>query len=199
MFDAEAPSDLLLRPQVGAVAATRLTVEALSRSATHSFAKAPCAELVLLAGLGVEGDAHCGATDQHLFLGKPNPPPNLRQLHLFPGELMDAMRALGFAMEPGAIGENVVTRGVDLLSLPLDAALRFPSGARVRLTGRRTPCRLVDRLGKGLMKALGGDGAWGERPIAGVMSVVETGGRIALGDTAEIEWPREPHRTLPGI
>ena len=165
MFDAEATS--AGHPDVAFAPLSSLVVASLSRSPAHSFAKTPCASLNLLAGLGVEGDAHCGARDQHLFLGKPNPPPNLRQLHLFPGELMDAMRALGFAMEPGAIGENVVTRGVDLLAQPLHTELAFRSGARVRLTGRRTPCRLVDRLGKGLMKALGGDGAWGERPIAG--------------------------------
>jgi MOSC domain-containing protein YiiM len=197
MFDAEA--NAAWGPEVAAAPPPRLLVESLSRSATHSFTKSPCTSLTLLAGLGVEGDAHCGATDQHLFLGKPNPPPNLRQLHLFPGELMDAMRALGFAMTPGAIGENVVTRGVDLLALPLNAELAFASGARVRLTGRRTPCRLVDRLGKGLMRALGGDGAWGERPIAGVMAIVLAGGAVSLGDAAEIHLPPLPHQGLPGL
>ncbi len=195
MYDAE----LTVHSPVDVAAPERLTVEALSKSATHSFAKTPCAVLMLLAGLGIEGDAHCGETDQHLFLGKPNPPPNLRQVHLFPGELMDAMRRAGFALPPGAIGENVVTRGVDLLALPLGGRLVFDSGATVQLTGRRTPCRLVDRLGKGLMKALGGDGAWGERPIAGVMGVVVAGGPVAIGDAARIERRAGPFQPLPGL
>ena len=176
-----------------------LEVTSVSRSATHSFAKTPCEAINLLAGRGVEGDAHCGATDQHLFLDKPDPPPNLRQLHLFPGELMQRMREAGFAMAPGAIGENVVTWGVDLLDAPLGAELVFPSGASVRLTGRRTPCRLVDRLGKGLMKALGGPGRWGEEPIAGVMAVVESSGRVRVGDRARVIFPPTPHTRLPGL
>ena len=195
MYDAE----IISHAAIGTAPAERLRVDALSRSATHSFAKAPCESLELIAGLGVLGDAHFGETDQHLFLGKPDAPPNLRQVHLFPGELMDAMRRLGFAMTPGAIGENVVTRGVDLLALPLHAVLHFEGGARLRLTGRRTPCRLVDRLGKGLMKALGGDGAWGERPIAGVMSVVLEGGRVAVGDQARIETLAGQFIPLPGL
>ena len=197
MFD----GDLALHaPQVEAAAcALSLRIAGLSRSSTHSFAKASCDALTLLAGLGVEGDAHCGALDQHIHLGKPDAPPNLRQLHLFPGELMDAMQARGFALTPGAIGENVVTRGLDLLALPLDTVLRFPSGAQARLTGRRTPCRLVDRLGRGLMKALAGDAGWGRRPIAGVMAVIVEGGEVRLGETALARPPAGPHRDLPAL
>lgn len=195
MYDGELAA---YAPQVGA-AALSLRIAGLSRSATHTFAKAPCDALTLLAGLGVEGDAHCGAFDQHVHLGKPDAPPNLRQLHLFPGELMDAMRTRGFALTPGAIGENVVTRGLDLLSLPLDTVLQFPSGAQARLTGRRTPCRLVDRLGKGLMKALSGDAGWGKRPIAGVMAVITTGGEVRVGEVGAALLPPGPHRDLPAL
>ena len=177
----------------------RLSVTSVSRSATHSFAKTVCGEINLLAGLGIEGDAHCGATDQHLFLDKPNPPPNVRQVHLFPGELMAQIREAGFALTPGAIGENVVTWGFDVLDAPLGTGIIFPSGAAIRLTGRRTPCRLVDRLGKGLMKALGGAGKWGQAPIAGVMAVVMVGGRVRLGDTASVVIPAGPHTPLPGL
>ena len=92
MFDAASLEGLQVAPQrLG-----HLHVEALAKRSTHVFGKLPCSELNLLEGLGVEGDAHCGATDQHLSLGKPDPPPNLRQLHLFRGELMDDLRAHGF-------------------------------------------------------------------------------------------------------
>ena len=112
---------------------------------------------------------------------------------------MQRMRDAGFAMAPGAIGENVVTWGFDLLAAPLGTELVFPSGASVRLTGRRTPCRLVDRLGKGLMKALGGAGKWGEDPIAGVMAVVASGGRVCVGDRAQVIFPPTPHMRLPAL
>ena len=172
---------------------------ALARSPRHGFTKAACGELMLLQGLGVEGDAHCGVLDQHLHLGKPDAPLNLRQLHLFPGELMDALRAEGFSLAPGAIGENLVTRGVDLLDLPLDTVIRFPSGAQARLTGRRTPCRLVDRLGKGLMRRLMGSGGWGVRPIAGAMAVITASGAVHLGDTAVVTTPDGPWMVLPAL
>lgn len=179
--------------------AATLRVEALARSPAHGFAKGCCETLTLRAGLGVEGDAHCGALDQHLHLGKLDAPPNLRQLHLFPGELMDLLRAEGFSIGPGAIGENVVTRGVDLLRLPLDAVIRFPSGAQARLTGRRTPCRLVDRLGKGLMRRLMGDAGWGVDPLAGVMADVNAGGVVKVGDIAEVIAPPGAGLPLPAL
>lgn len=174
-------------------------VEALSLSPVHSFSKVPRPRITLLAGLGVEGDAHCAATDQHLSLGKPNPPPNIRQVHLFAAEMMDELAARGFAVGPGAVGENVLVRGLDLLSLPLRARLVFPSGASVELTGKRTPCRLLDRLGKGLMKTLHGPGKWGENPLAGVLSVVTTGGPVEVGETLRVELPPQPWTPLPAL
>ena len=166
MFDAEA---LVFAPVAAepARAPGQGVAEALSLSPTHSFTKRAVTQFTLLAGLGVEGDAHCSPVDEHMGRRGPNPPPNLRQAHLFPGELADALAAEGFTLAPGLIGENILTHGVDLVNLPLDTRLVFPSGAALKLTGRRTPCRLVDRLGKGLMRRLMGDGGWGERPIAG--------------------------------
>lgn len=198
MFDAEAQifasvaADSARAPGAG-------VAESLCLSPTHSFKKEAAQALTLLAGLGVEGDAHCSAVDQHMGRRGPNPPPNLRQVHLFPAELADALQAEGFTLATGAIGENVLTRGVDLVSLPLDTRLFFPSGATLRLTGRRTPCRLVDRLGKGLMKRLIGDGGWGERPIAGVLSVVEIGGAIRAGEAFRIDLPQGLWGPLPAL
>lgn len=197
MFDGE----LLVRPLGLAVAGTDVGVEAVSQSAAHSFTKTPRRSIRLLEGLGVEGDAHCGATDQHLFRHRADAPPNLRQLHLFPAEMMDALAAEGFATAPGAIGENVLTRGVDLVGLPLHTLLVFPSGAAVRLTGRRTPCRLVERLGPGLLKRLCGPKGerWGEHAVAGVMAVVLTGGEVAVGERIAVELPAGRHEALPPL
>ncbi len=105
-------------------------VIAVSRSASHAFSKDVQDRIRLLAGLGVEGDAHLGRTVQHRSRVARDPTqPNLRQVHLIHGELHDELRAQGFELTPGVMGENITTRGVDLLGLPAGA----------RLTSARTP------------------------------------------------------------
>jgi MOSC domain-containing protein YiiM len=94
-------------------------VTAVSRSKAHTFSKVNELTIRLVAGFGVEGDAHMGRTVKHRHHAKKNPnAPNLRQVHLLPEELFDQLRTEGFSLQPGAIGENVTTRGIDLLALP---------------------------------------------------------------------------------
>ena len=82
-------------------------VTAVSLSAGHTFSKTNQARIRLLAGLGVEGDAHLGATVQHLSRTARDPAqPNLRQLHLIHAELHDELRAAGFRVEAGEMGET---------------------------------------------------------------------------------------------
>jgi hypothetical protein len=58
-------------------------VTAVSRSATHTFSKPNQASIQLVAGLGVAGDAHMGATVKHRSRVARDPTqPNLRQVHL---------------------------------------------------------------------------------------------------------------------
>src|SRR5580704_2139749 len=91
-------------------------VTAVSCSGGHTFSKPNVAAIRLVVGLGVEGDAHLGVKVQHRSHVRKNPnPPNLRQVHLFHEELQQELRAAGFAVAPGVIGENVTTRGLDLL------------------------------------------------------------------------------------
>src|SRR5215213_1830894 len=98
------------------------TVAAVSRSGAHTFGKTNHDTIRLLAGLGVEGDAHLGVTVKHRSRVARDPAqPNLRQVHLIHGELHDELAAAGFAVRPGEMGENVTTRGVDLLALPVGA------------------------------------------------------------------------------
>ncbi len=90
-------------------------VIALSKSATHTFSKANCEQINLLKGLGVEGDAHMGATVKHRSRVAKNPnQPNLRQVHLIHKELFDELKSKGFSVSPGQIGENITTQGIDL-------------------------------------------------------------------------------------
>ena len=177
------------------------SVAALHRSDRHTFSKTSRRELVLLAGLGVEGDAHCGATVQHRSRVAVDPmQPNLRQVHLVAGELLDELGRAGFDVAPGAIGENVTTRGIDLLALPTGSVLSIGGTALVALTGLRNPCKQLDGLQPGLMGALVGrnlDGAVHRK--AGVMGVVVLGGVVGVGDAIEVRVPPGEPRPLARV
>jgi MOSC domain-containing protein YiiM len=174
-------------------------VVAVSAAPAHTFTK-PTQELIrLLPGLGVEGDAHFGTTVQHRSRVARDPDqPNLRQVHLVHSELHDELRRRGFTVAPGEIGENVTTRGLALLSLPVGTRLRLGSdGAVVELTGLRNPCVQLDRFQPGLMRAVLDRDADG-RLIrkSGVMAVVLSGGFVRPGDPVAVELPAEPHTPL---
>ena len=173
-------------------------VESVHRDAQHGFSKVTVAEIRLLAGLGVEGDAHAGVTVQHRSrVAKDPSQPNLRQVHLIHAELHDELRADGFAVSGGDLGENVTTRGVDLLALPTGTRLRFGDGAVVEVTGLRNPCRQLNGFRDGLQAALldrSDDGALIRK--GGVMGVVLAGGVVRPGDAIDVEPPSPPHEVL---
>ena len=170
----------------------------MSRSASHTLSKPNTEGIRLLAGLGVEGDAHAGETVKHRSRVRRDPPePNLRQVHLIHAELLDELFARGFEVSPGLMGENVTTRGLDLLGLPTGARLRLGRDAVVEVTGLRNPCRQLDGLQNGLMAAtLERDE--GNRLVrkAGVMGVVLAGGDVRAGDPIAVELPPGPQRPL---
>ena len=153
--------------------------------------------ITLLAGHGVDGDAHAGATVQHLYrIKRDRTAPNLAQVHFLQAELLDAMNAQGYALVAGALGENMLTHGLDLLGMPTGAIFRIGE-AVVGISGLRDPCKKIDSLGKGLAKRLierAPDGALIRK--AGIMGVVREGGSIRPGDTIEVALPPEPHRLL---
>ena len=176
-------------------------VTAVSRSATHTFSKPNAESIRLLAGLGVDGDAHMGETVKHRSRVARDPSqPNLRQVHLLHGELHDELRELGFKVSAGQMGENVTTRGLDLLALPTGARLRLGDAAVVEVTGLRNPCYQLDRFRPGLMAAVLGRDAQGELiRKAGVMGVVLAGGEIKPGDPIRVELPSGQHRSLKPV
>jgi MOSC domain-containing protein YiiM len=176
-------------------------VRAVSRSPTHTMTKPNADSIRLLAGLGVEGDAHQGATVKHRSrLERFGGTPNLRQVHLIHAELFDELRAAGFTVSPGAMGENVTTHGVDLLGLPTGARLHLGDGAIVEVTGLRNPCRQLDKLQPGLMAAtLARDAAGNLIRKAGIMGIVLEGGEIRGGDPIRIELPPPPHQPLAPV
>ncbi len=176
-------------------------VVAVSRRAEHSLGKDPVERIRLLPGLGVEGDAHAGRTVQHRSrLARDPAQANLRQVHLIHEELHDELRARGFDVAPGVMGENVTARGVDLLALPAGARLALGGQAVVEVTGLRNPCRQLDGHQQGLMAAvLDRDEDGGLIRRAGVMGVVLSGGDVRPGDAIAVELPAPPHARLQPV
>ncbi|MBK1717345.1 MOSC domain-containing protein [Thiocystis violacea] len=176
-------------------------VIAVAANARHDFSKQTRPSIRLLTGLGVEGDAHCGTSVRHRSHVRRDPTrPNLRQVHLIQSELFAELAARGFAIEPGGMGENITTRGVDLLSLPRGAELCIGAEAVVRLTGLRSPCSQLDGYRPGLMAAVlerAPDGGLIRK--AGVMGVVVSGGTVGAGDAIRVTWPAEPFQRLEPV
>jgi len=166
-------------------------VASVNVSSRHRFSKTPTQCISLLAGLGVAGDAHCGEYVKHRSRARWTPrAPNLRQVHLIHRELFDELKAAGYAIRPGDMGENVTTEGIDLLALPTGARLHLGAGAVVEVTGLRNPCVQMDRFAPGLMQAVlerRADGTLIRK--SGVMGVVLAGGDVRAGDAVTIDLP----------
>lgn len=177
------------------------TVLAVARDGTHRFSKTPGDSIELVAGLGVAGDAHAGTTVQHLSrIARDATAPNLRQVHLMHAELFDELRMRGFDIAPGALGENVTTRGLDLLGLSGGTRLHVGADAVIEITGLRNPCKQIDRFRPGLLAAvLDRDAAGTLVRKAGVMAIVCTGGIVRAGDAIRVELPVGAHLPLQPV
>lgn len=177
------------------------SVVAVSSSPAHTFSKPNVASITLTAGIGVEGDAHSGALVKHRFLvQKDATQPNLRQVHLIHEELFTQVKDHGHDVVAGDLGENITTRGIDLLSLPTGSILHIGSDTTLELTGLRNPCVQINDFQDGLMKLLRSRDSDGNIVrIGGVMAVVLTGGVVQPGDGISVEMPPEPHQALAYI
>jgi MOSC domain-containing protein YiiM len=154
----------------------------------------------LLEGLGVEGDAHAGATVKHRSrVAKDPTSPNLRQVHLVHTELFDELRAKGFSVHPGEMGENITTAGIDLLSLPRGTRLRLGEKAVVEITGLRNPCSQIDGIQQGLMEAVLERRSTGLVRKSGVMAIVLVSGEVKPDDRISVELPPPPHEPLKPV
>lgn len=177
------------------------SVESVAKASGHGFSKQVCTEILLVAGLGVDGDAHSGATVKHRSRVARNPnQPNLRQAHLIHAELFEELAQRGFKLSPGDLGENITSRGVDLLALPRGAALHIGQDAIVEVTGLRNPCQQINDFQPGLMQAVldrDADGSLVRK--SGVMGVVLAGGLVRPGDAIRIVMPDEPFSRLEPV
>lgn len=177
------------------------SVIAVSASPAHAFSKQVLTAITLVAGHGVQGDAHYGVTVKHRSRVAQDPTqPNLRQVHLIHRELFTELAGKGFEIEPGQLGENITTVGIDLLSLPVDTVLHIGEQVSLRVTGLRNPCKQLDGYRQGLTAAVldrARDGKLVRK--AGVMSVVLSGGTVRAGDAIRVSLPAEPHRALERV
>lgn len=174
---------------------------AVSCSAEHSFSKPNRPSITLVAGLGVAGDAHSGLLVKHRYLVRRDPTqPNLRQVHLIQEELFTSLASQNRDVAAGQLGENVTTRGVDLLALPTGTVFRIGAAAAVELTGLRNPCVQINEFQDGLMQLLRfRDSAGNIVRTAGVMGVVRADGVVQPGDSIKVEMPPGPAQPLTYI
>ena len=176
-------------------------VVAVARDGEHRFSKQASTEITIVAGLGVEGDAHLGRTVQHRSRVRVDPTqPNLRQVHVIHAELFDELEAKGFRIGPAELGENITTRGIDLLALPTRTLLRIGSDVVLEVTGLRNPCAQIDHFQSGLLAAVldrTPDGQLIRK--TGVMTIAIAGGRVRPGDTIAVELPSPPHLPLDRV
>ena len=176
-------------------------VTAVSLSAKHTLVKSNRDSIRLVAGLGVDGDAHQGATVKHRSRVARDPSqPNLRQVHLIHAELHDELQAARFAVAAGQMGENITTQGLDVLGLPTGTRLHLGKAAVVEVTGLRNPCAQLNRIQPGLMGAtLSRDEDGSLVRKAGIMGVVVIGGEVRPGDPIRVELPLQPYRPLAPV
>ena len=179
--------------------ATTGTVDAVHRSADHTFCKWGEDEIELVAGIGVVGDAHAGARVKHRSRVAKDPnQPNLRQVHLVHAELHDRARTLGFEVSAGDMGENITTRGLDLIDLSVGTLLEIGDDVILAITGLRNPCPQLKGIHPDFQSAMldrWDDGAL--KRLAGVMSVVVAGGMVRPGDPISVTSPGRHRRLEP--
>jgi MOSC domain-containing protein YiiM len=175
-------------------------VLAVHTSSSHTFSKQTVSAVELLEGIGIRGDAHSGVTVKHRSrVAKDPDQPNLRQVHLLHAELFDALADAGFAVAPGDLGENITTRGLDLLGLPVGTRLAI-GDAVVTVTGLRNPCYQINDFQSGLLKqVVRKDDEGRVERLTGVMGIVSRTGRVRAGDPISVEAPPEPHHPLTPV
>ncbi|MBK9637588.1 MAG: MOSC domain-containing protein [Bacteroidetes bacterium] len=176
-------------------------VISLNKSNTHTFQKFNCEQITLIEGLGIVGDAHSGKTVKHRSRVAADPTqPNLRQVHLIHSELFDELAEKDFLVTPGAMGENITTQGIDLLSLPKNTVLKIGASAAIQITGLRNPCSQLDSIKTGLKYAvLDKDEEGNLIRKAGIMGIVLLGGDVFVGDKILIQLPNPPYEKLEKV
>lgn len=128
--------------------------------------KVPVDSLTLQVGLGIEGDAHAGSWH--------------RQVSFLADESVDRMRQMGLDLAAGDFAENVLTRGIDVKSLPVGTVLEVgPCQLVVTQIGKKchNDCEIRRKTGMCVM------------PTDGIFAVVTRGGTVRAGDPIRVARP----------
>jgi MOSC domain-containing protein YiiM len=136
-------------------------VEALCISDRKGEVKTAVPQAVFKQGWGIEGDAHAGAWH--------------RQVSLLAGESIDRVKELLPDLEQGAFAENIITRELDLATLPIGSRLRIGESVEVEITQIGKECH---NSGCVIKKATGDC----IMPREGVFAKVLVGGTVTTGD-----------------
>ncbi len=173
-------------------------VVAVCRNRKHEFSKELQVNINLIKMFGVEGDAHAGKYVKHRARVKKDPSQiNFRQVHLVESESLDDLKRDGYEVRPGELGENITTKGIQLVDLPEGAILKIGRLVRLEITGLRKPCKQIDGFQDGLLQMVISKDKTGKLDIkSGVMSIVTQGGIVTPGDEIEIIYPDQPYKEL---
>ena len=176
------------------------TVIAVASDTEHNVSKITKPAITLVAGFGVQGDAHGGVTVKHRSrVAKDPSQPNLRQVHLIHQELFDDLSEQGYEIVAGQMGENILTRGIALLDLPTGAKLEIGE-ALVEITGLRNPCHQLNQIKEGLMQKLVFKNENGDViRLCGVMGIVLQGGEVEVGNKITVTLPEKPYIPLEKV
>jgi len=135
-------------------------------SAAKGTAKKPVQQITLVAGFGIEGDAHAGKWH--------------RQVSLLAKESHATMLAKGASVTHGDFGENIVTEGIDLVKLPVGSLMRLGSSVIGRVTqiGKKchAHCQIFHTVGDCIM------------PREGIFIEILQGGTVTEDDAIEIDY-----------
>lgn len=139
-------------------------VLAVNVSDTKGTQKKNVGRVEVLEGLGIKNDAHAG--------------PWHRQVSLLADESIQKMRALGLDVGCGDFAENITTRGLDLVNLPVGTRLRIGPSVVIEVTqiGKEchTRCSVYYQAGTCVM------------PTEGIFARVLSGGPVLVGNTIQV-------------
>jgi TatD DNase family protein len=122
----------------------KFTIEAVCISKRKGVQKNAVDSVIVLKDFGIKDDAHAG--DWH------------RQISFLAVEAIDTMRAEGLNLEPGAFGENIVTRGIDWTKVNTGGKIRIGEvELEVTQIGKEchTPCAIFYKAGRCIMPEMG--------------------------------------------
>jgi MOSC domain-containing protein YiiM len=161
-------------------------VVAVCRNAGPGLPKPIVDEVRLIEDWGVEGDYHAGKFVRHRYLAKKDPTqPNLRQVCIVDAAAFAALREHAIQIGPGMMGENITVEGVAVMLLPIGTRLSIGE-ALVEVTEVRIPCKQLNGIAAGLLKAVSQRQQGEKVYLAGMMARVLAGGRVHAGDMVSI-------------